>query len=262
MSTKKIVVFTTNGSGSGKTILTDALNWGELQKELSKNGVQYSGMKAVDGKSKVTFENGEAALPDGDMTLFLLPVKTKSGAKDAKDMSFSEIRAFIKDAIESNPDKAKTHFNEGKNYTNKSTDDLRLLVSTYKVDSKSSAKKDKPATETKAVSKAVATAKAPSKKEEKAPTKAVGKVVKSGSDDNGSGNVVKAVAKSKSADSSLEGKVNEIVHAIKALDVDSTLKNDAVSAVMKLSAPKEEIDNDLLAKQARELAKGFSDVRL
>lgn len=132
---KKITVFTT-GSGVGKVIETDGVNWGQLKTELGKAGVSYSSMKAVVGKTKVNLEHNEATIPDEDFTLFLFPEKTRSGAPvytDAqiKSMSFAEIRAALKVLAGEDEAGFKAHFNVGKNYTTKTTDEVKNLLISY-----------------------------------------------------------------------------------------------------------------------------------
>lgn len=112
-----------------KQVDANVSTWGELKDVLSNNGISYSGMKAVIGETKVTLESSSAQLPEGDFTLFLMPKKTKSGV-DHSGLGYREIRARIKDILEENPD-AKDHFNQGRNYTTKSTSDLRSLLEEY-----------------------------------------------------------------------------------------------------------------------------------
>lgn len=109
-----------------KTITSEAKDWGELKTDLRKAGINYSKMKAVIGETQNTMEIDESLTPEGDYTLFLMPTKTKSGM-DVKNMNYKEIRAAIKQIISDNPDAAK-FFNKGRNYTNKSTSDIRKLL--------------------------------------------------------------------------------------------------------------------------------------
>jgi hypothetical protein len=113
-----------------KEIETSAQDWGGLQQELKRNGISYSGMKSVIGETKHTLEVDSAGIPQTDFTLFLMPVKTKSGICadcDPDVMSYKELRGSIKDILDGD-ETAKSHFNSnGKNYTTKSTVDLREL---------------------------------------------------------------------------------------------------------------------------------------
>ena len=71
-----------NTIGSNKKVIEilDHVNtWEQLKPILSKNQVPYNKMKAVVGESNVTLEIPNAQLPTTDFTLFLLPVKVKSG---------------------------------------------------------------------------------------------------------------------------------------------------------------------------------------
>ncbi len=267
-TTKKVIVYSTVG-GSAKTVETNAVNWGELQKDLDKQGVSYSGMKAVDGGSKVTFENPEGVLPEGDMKLFLFPVKTKSGAGDngAAGMSFSALRAFIKDALALDETKAKAHFNKDKNYTNKSTDELRALVASYKVPggkASSSVKTETPAASTTAVGKAskgkspvaevvasVARTKRTAVVEEK-PAAVPAKAEKP----------EKPAIKADGVVTGQDGQIDHIIDLINKLDGSSAAKKDAIQTLNSLRPTKAgEVDAEALKREARELAKGLSGIK-
>lgn len=251
MSTKKVTVW--SSVGGSKVIETEASNWSELQKQLSKENVKTDGMKAVTG-DKITLEHPEAVLPAGDLNLFLFPVQTKSGA-GAASMSFNDIRAFIKLAIEKDPEGAKAHFNEGKNYTNKGTDELRGLVDSYKP-----SKKKASSASTGATSTSVSKAKTPAKE---APKANVADVVKSVS----SRTVKETVpAKTDKQSNELIGpddvKIDSMIAAVKTLGAGSTLKEDAIKALNKLRpSAVGAIDEDALAKQAREISQGLTGIR-
>ena len=108
-------------------IPTEATTWEQLKSDLSKNNVTYSGMKAVIGSTKQTLEHPDASLPEGDFELFLMPVKSKSGAGDRK-----VTYATIKELVTKDGDKAKEHFNSGgENYTRKKTEELDRLIEAY-----------------------------------------------------------------------------------------------------------------------------------
>lgn len=110
-----------------KTVETEAELWGDLQKDLKKAGITFNKMKVVIGETKHTLEADSGVLPKNDFTLFLMPKKTKAGA-DVNSMSYKEIRAAIKDIIAKDEAKGKDHFNVGKNYTTKGTEELRGLL--------------------------------------------------------------------------------------------------------------------------------------
>lgn len=74
----KVLIYSTSGR-SGFEFETTATTWEELQRDLSTNQVSYDGMKAVLGESRLTLESPKAQIPQLDFTLFLMPIKTKSG---------------------------------------------------------------------------------------------------------------------------------------------------------------------------------------
>jgi hypothetical protein len=105
---------------------SSATIWGELKYELQNEGYSFSNMTVTENKRNSTLMLDEAELPEEDFVLMLTPQKTKSGA-----MSYGEIRAQIKEAFMSYGTAAATHFNEGKNYTNKSKDELESLLNSW-----------------------------------------------------------------------------------------------------------------------------------
>ena len=87
---KNVTIYSTRGQQQVK-IETTANTWAELQKDLDKAGVEYSGMKAIIGETKSVLELGSAVLPKGltiggkvtdDFCLFLTPVKQKAGSSN------------------------------------------------------------------------------------------------------------------------------------------------------------------------------------
>lgn len=114
-----------------KKVETSAKTWGELQNDLSSAGINISGMKSVIGETQLTLESGKAVLPEEDFTLFLMQKKTKSGSDDIASMGYRDLRSKIQTIVAEDGDHAKDHFNKDRNYTTKSTADLRSLLSSY-----------------------------------------------------------------------------------------------------------------------------------
>ena len=123
----KVTVFSTKGAKKS-VINSSAKTWGELRKDLAEAGIPYSGMRAILGETKVTLESSAAVLPvDFDFTLFLSPVKVKSGV-DINSMSRSDLYSFIKEQRTIDNSGAVELFG---NYPSKSTDELKKLVKSY-----------------------------------------------------------------------------------------------------------------------------------
>lgn len=123
---RKVTIYSTTGKSS-YVIDSEAAIWSDLQRDLSRNGISYSGMKVIIGDTRLVVESPNSTLPDSDFTLFLMPVKTKSGA-DRK-----AIMEQIKAIIARDPG-AKSHFSEGKlNMTQLSTDKLVRMLEVYGV---------------------------------------------------------------------------------------------------------------------------------
>ena len=122
---RKVKVYST--STGLKVIDSEATTWGQLKDELEDNhDISLSNMSAVENKNNSSLVLNEAILPEGDFVLMLTPQKTKSGA-----YTYNEARAAIKAAFEDNKEFAHAHFNQGKNYTNKSTQELNNLLDSW-----------------------------------------------------------------------------------------------------------------------------------
>jgi len=85
---RTVVIYSTKGQQSVK-VETSANTWSELKRDLVKQGVEYTGMKAIIGETKTVLELDGASLPNGitvgdkvtnDFSLFLSPMKQKAGA--------------------------------------------------------------------------------------------------------------------------------------------------------------------------------------
>jgi len=125
---RKIKIYST---ATGIAVVdSNATNWGQLKNELTNKGYSVSNMTAVENKNNSNLELDEAVLPDGEFVLMLAPKKTKSGG-----LSYSEIRLKIKQAFEDDKKAANEHFNVGKNYTNKSKDELESLLLSWENES-------------------------------------------------------------------------------------------------------------------------------
>lgn len=131
---RKITVYSTIGKGA-KFIETDAVTWANLKTLLQQEKVDLNNMKAVIGENKLTLESDQAQLPDGEFTLFLMPVKTKSGG-----LSRSELFTAIKEFVKANPEKKGLFVIDGKNMTQLSTPVLQELYDDFIAKSASSKK--------------------------------------------------------------------------------------------------------------------------
>ena len=135
-TTRTITVYATKGQRTAK-IETTATTWGELRNEVEAKGYDLEKLAATESVNRTTLENYEATLPEGNFTLFLRPVETKSGSLDLdfdpEERSWKQLREFIFKAMEQDVT-AKDHFNShesGKNYTQLSTPELRGMVVSY-----------------------------------------------------------------------------------------------------------------------------------
>lgn len=114
----KITIFSTKGS-SKRVHETTATTWGELKTELSEH-YDFSNLQATENVNRTDLSAPTAKLPEGDFTLFLRPVRTKSGA-----YSYSEAREIIKEDEDLQEYIKDTY---GRNYTNLPTSTLNEAI--------------------------------------------------------------------------------------------------------------------------------------
>jgi hypothetical protein len=74
---RKVTIYSTRTRAT-QVIETEATTWGEL-KSLINDDMGVSSSKVMIRENRTTLEHNDAALPEGDITLFLYPEKVKSG---------------------------------------------------------------------------------------------------------------------------------------------------------------------------------------
>lgn len=136
MSKRKVIVYNTQGRQK-REVTFSGDHWEDLQAALSKAGILYEGMKAIIGENQVTLESPKAVLPTGitvgdkltnNFTLFLTPVKTKSGIiDDVKSATRRELIEEIKE-LRAEDEKAETYF---KNYSRMDTAQMKRKLKRY-----------------------------------------------------------------------------------------------------------------------------------
>lgn len=235
---RRVTVFSTVGK-SAEFIDTDAVIWKDLKSLIQGRQINLSNMKSVIGETQNTLESDEGVLPDGDFTVFLMPIKTKSGAELSRKELFEEIKNFVG----TDASRKALFIIDGKNMTQLSTPTLQTLYNQH-----------------------IATAKAaPAVAQKAAPKAAVAPAAKAAVAE-----VVSNVAASKAT-----AQVITVESAIVFLK--NTFKNNASvkEAIQNLEdaiTPKEETEAQRLArekremqekldKRAAEIARNFSDVK-
>jgi len=73
---RKVTVVST-ATGGKNEVLSSATTWGALKPQLSE--FMTGEMKVTVRETRNDLSNADAILPEGDFTLFLFPVKVKSG---------------------------------------------------------------------------------------------------------------------------------------------------------------------------------------
>lgn len=238
---RNVTVYSTSGKTNVK-IETGATTFGELTPQLREHGFNLDGMKAVVGETKVTLEADGAVLPDGEFKLFLMPLKTKSGA----DMTRPDAYAKIQDFIERDGDRAKNHFNGSGNYTRTKTVDLINLINQYEGSSRTSSA---PATSTATSTPVTQTVTLVEKEEFEALLEKLLDIDGSDLVSSEEDNLNEAIAQ-------VEGFINRFDGA----NV-SSVSVDRPSAPAPRQKTQEEIEREQLANEANDLMSEFNDVR-
>ena len=227
IAVREIVAYATKGGKIAK-INSDVKTWGELKPLLKIEGYDLNSLLAAESINRADLVNDLAVLPEGPFRVFLRPKQTKSGT----DLPYKEVRAKVQELIASDGDVAKTHFNEGKNYTTKKGDELNVLLNSYKGGStatssaKAEPKKEEP--------------KAP-KAEEKASPKA--SEAQEFSEEGCIKVAVEALSKIKS------------VNTANVISLITDLLNENVSAAAPVK--QEPTEEELLAEEAKAFMEGY-----
>ena len=135
---REITVITT--SGEKKVIATNATKYSELKVELTKAGYSLTNMKVVEGTNKTTLQHPDAMLPGGNFKVFLLPVKSKSGATSSKSATKKAApkKAAKKAAVKEVPAKKATTKKVAEKFV-----DINLVVTKKAIVKEATIKKSK-----------------------------------------------------------------------------------------------------------------------
>lgn len=125
---KKVTIYSTKGkSGSFET---SATKWGEIISQVENIVGDLSNLIPTENVGKTTLQHVDAILPDTNFTLFLRPSKTKSGG-DFSEMSFFELRNFIKENPEAKAYLKIAALDKGKSWTQLSLSEIRKGLEDY-----------------------------------------------------------------------------------------------------------------------------------
>lgn len=117
---RKVGIFTTIGENY-KEIMSSARTWGELTVDLSANGINWKGMKAVNGEDQHTYDSSEAILPEEEFSIFIMVDKVKSGYSDEDDDLIDEY-----DGISYKDEQWDNEYNNPEDFTFKTRNDLMM----------------------------------------------------------------------------------------------------------------------------------------
>lgn len=100
--------------------------WEDLKARLTKEGYNMDSLEAVNNINNLSFNHPKGKLPDVDFNLHMFPKQTKGGM----GLSRSELYNKVKGYMATGP-KGVEFFNEGQNFTRKSSADLEALVAKW-----------------------------------------------------------------------------------------------------------------------------------
>jgi hypothetical protein len=86
---REITIFTTKGEKI--KIQSSATTWGELKSVVENKGFDMNQFKALESVNRTSLESSIAILPTTAFTLFISPIKTKSGV-DYNNMNYNDLR--------------------------------------------------------------------------------------------------------------------------------------------------------------------------
>lgn len=134
---RNVYIYNNQDINKNGVITTTALTFGELKRELSARGMPTNSQSNsfINGNDKTSYQLDEASLPDGDFTLFIYPLKTKSGMKkdDIKVLDYKGLAGIIKTCIADDPDSKEKYFttNEGKSWSRAGKEERMDMVLSY-----------------------------------------------------------------------------------------------------------------------------------
>ncbi len=90
--------------GRELSINTSARTLGELKQAQELTSGQLNNKKLTVRETSTTLESDESVLPDGDIVIFVYPIKSKAGLSALEEMEMLEgIRYLVKSAKEHHP---------------------------------------------------------------------------------------------------------------------------------------------------------------
>lgn len=136
----RVITLWSTKNGKKVKVTSAATTWAELKEDIkayNKNRkageaeFTIDGLLATENQRRTDLANDAAILPATAFVIYFRAKETKSGIDGTEGMGYKDLRAGIKEQITAHGEHAEAHFNEGKNYTNKSTDELRSLLASY-----------------------------------------------------------------------------------------------------------------------------------
>ena len=133
MSTQVSRTITLYASKGGKKekVETDATTWGELKILARDLGYDVDKLLCTENVTRKDLVHDAAILPEDPFTLFMRPAQVKSGSRDVSLLAYRDIKAGIKEDIDTYGEIARIHYNRDKNYTVKPTQELRELLGSF-----------------------------------------------------------------------------------------------------------------------------------
>jgi hypothetical protein len=128
LTAQQLTVTVKSSQGKPKAVLTIGSGsvWKDLKALLQKEGYNMDSLEAVNSFDNNSYNHPEGKLPNQDFRLYLFPRQTKGGMALTRSEAYTKVKGYLLLG-----EKAVAHFNEGKNYTTKKTDELEVLINKW-----------------------------------------------------------------------------------------------------------------------------------
>lgn len=128
-----MTVYSSQGKNGNAISIPKGSLWEDVKKILRSNGYNIDSMRAVENIRKTTLENPKALIPEVSFNIHLYPKQSKGGARKEKEFlpPRKELCETVKKHIAGHGDKAKNFFSGDRSYSNKSTEEIFLLITKW-----------------------------------------------------------------------------------------------------------------------------------
>ena len=120
-----ITIHSSQGQNGKKITTMGNTPYGDLVSLLKKEGYNMNNVKVVNARNKMNFEHPKALIPNENFNLHIFPNETKGGSLSRSEL-YTKVKGYM--AL---GEKAVKFFNDGQNFTRKSSTELETLVNKW-----------------------------------------------------------------------------------------------------------------------------------